>query len=644
MDLNLIELKDGELLKSRRIMSPTSRIIAVSLGILFIGTVANTFLLPAQQDPSTKPTNKNARDTSPTDQSQLVTRVIEVLASTAEDAKKWDDSGLAAKAQSQIADLIWDENSEKALEYLKEAWVAAAKVKEPNRVRSTFMNPSLRNSIRREVLLIARKRSPELANRWLEEIAQESHSEENGGGTFDDRTARSSVLLQMAIEVVADNPQAAADLAIESLRDGISFNLQTVLVQIQQRDMRLAESVFQAALKRLAVGFSDPNELLTLYAYLYTPGRVYGTNSSDDRNRFPMVVGGAQVSVPAGRQNPALALEFLDLASDLLLNAPLPNATNNPLMSARSQLSVIGWLMGELTQRLPIKAALLRARAQQMDYDAQFSNLPSAPRPGIPEMLPGEAKEDYAERRVDILEEAAAKIKDVLARNIAYAKAAVATTVEHFERGLNLAGKIEDKELREAMRSWLIYRATLHFVASGNLEEAYKLNSKNEDAVQRATCLIVGAQRLLKDKDMIRAGEWLREARALVRKNETSESWSRIALGITSTYGGFDMQASVDSLREAVKLMKKNPLTSLTEDRAPAFKRLSGITPPSDLNSRTAGFSLQAAIAVFPAEEFEQTLYTLEDLTPPEARGLALITLCRNYLNTKVKGSKKPLS
>ena len=632
-----------ELLKSRLVISLSSGLIAASLGILLIGIVSKTVLAQAEQDPSTKRTNQNTGDKTPADQSQLRTRVIEVLASTAEDAKKWDDSGLAAKAQSQIADLIWEANTDKAREYLKGAWVAATKVKEPNRERSSFMNPSLRNSIRREVLLVARKRSPELAKKWLEEIAQESHSQENEArGTFDDRSARSSVLLQMANEVVAENPQAAADLAIESLRDGISFNLQTVLVRIQQKDFSLAERVFQAALKRLAFGMNDPNELLTLYAYLYTPGRIYGTNSSDDRNRFPMVVGGPQVSIPAGRQNPAFALEFLDLASDLLLNAPLPTATNNPLMSARSQLSVIGWLMGELTQRLPTKAALLRARAQQMDLDAQFSNVPSAPRPDIPEMLPGEVKGDYAERRVDILEEAAAKIKDVLSRNIAYAKAAVATTVERHERGLDLAGKIEDKELREGVRSWLIYRATLHLIASGKLDEAYKVNSKNEDAIRRASCLIVGAQSLFKDKETIRAGEWLREARALVRKNEASESWTRIALGITSTYGRFDMQAAIDSLREAVKLMKKNPLTSLSDDRAPAFKRLSGITPPSDLNSRTAGFSLQAAIAVFPPEEFEQTLYTLEDLTPPEARGLALITLCRNYLNANLKPRPVP--
>jgi hypothetical protein len=584
------------------------------------------------------PLRAQTQETKPgaqTGQRELSKRVIEVLNSTAEEAKKWDDQGIAARTQAQIADLLWESSRENGTNYLKAAWAATSKVEEPKRDRSSVVNPSLRNAIRRDVLLVARKRAPELAAVWLEEMVEESKSaEKKERGTFDDRSARSAVLLQMANEVVANNPQAAAELLIESLRDGVSFNFQTTLIRIQQKDSVLAETVFRAALARLrTAGMSDPNELLTLDSYLFTPGRVFGANTSDNSNQVQLAVGGARVPIPAGRQSPEMAREFLELASDLLLSAPLPEG-GNAQNAARSLVSVIQMLLREVTARLPEKAALLRARAQQLDAEAQVSTTPPPRRPDIPEVRLGESKENFAERRVDLLEETAAKARDVLTRDIGYATAAVTTTVERYERGLQLIGKIDDKNLREGVRSWLIYRAVLHFIAAGNLDEARRLNEKNDDAAQRAICFVVGAQRLVKDKDTVRAGEWLREAGALVRRSEPTDSVTRIALGIVSTYGKFDTQASLDWFLYAVKLMRKTPPASVNVDQAPTLKRISGITPIIDVASNTTGFSLQAAAAVFPPDQFEQLLYILNDLTPQETRGMAVVTICSNFLKS----------
>ena len=110
---------------------------------------------------------------------------------------------------------------------------------------------------------------------------------------------------------------------------------------------------------------------------------------------------------------------------------------------------------------------------------------------------------------------------------------------------------------------------------------------------------------------------------------------------MVSTYGSFDTPAAFDWLVVAVKLMRKTPRGSLStddgslvKDQAPALKRVSGITPISDFTSKTSGFGLQSAIAVFPPDQFEQILSVLNDITPPEARGLALLTLCRTFLTT----------
>ena len=571
----------------------------------------------------------------------LSKRVFEVLNATADEARKWDDKATAARTQAQIADLIWDNNRDNAITYLKAAWDAAGKVEEPKRERSAFANPSRRNAVRREVLLVAHKRARELAEQWLEQIVEESKSgEKTERGTFDDRTARSAVLLQMAQEVVADNPQAAAELLIDSLRDGVSFNLQSGLLHLQRKDPALAETVVRAAVARLRTsGMIDPNELLTLNSFLFTPGRVFGANTADNRNQVQLALGGSQVSMPAGRQNPALAREFLDVAADLLLTAPVPDGPY-ALITARRIVSTIGSLFREMSAHLPEKAALLQARARQLDSEARFSTTPIPRKPDMPEFRPGESKESFAERRVDLLEESAAKARDALSRDIGYANAAVATMVERYERGLDLAGKIADKTLRDGVRSWLIYRAVLHLIAAGNLDQAHRLNLKNDDAASRAVCLVAGAQRMIKDKDTDRAGEWLREAGALVRRSDADESMARIALGIVSTYGSFDTQAAVDWLLYAVKLIRKAPPVSLNDDRAPELKGISGITPVGEVTRGTSGFSLQTAVAVFPPDQFEQVLYVLNDMTPQEARGIAVLTLCRNFLSHKELRSK----
>ena len=573
------------------------------------------------------------RQAAQTDQRQLITRINDLLNSTAAEAKKWDDKAIAARTQAQIADLLWDANRDNATNHLQAAWTSATKVEDPKRERSTVVNSSLRNSVRRDVLLVARKRAPPLAATWLEEMVEESkQAEQNERGTFDDRSARSAVLLQIANETVNTNAPAAAELLIESLRDGISFNFQTVLVRLQQKDAALAETVFRAALARLrTAGMSDPNELLTLYSYMFSPGRVYGANTSENRNQVQLAVGGSRVAVSAARQNPALAREFLEVASDLLLTAQVPEGANSQPV-ARSLVSVIGIVLRAATEQLPEKAALLRARAQQLDSEARFSTAPPQRRADIPETRVGESKESFAERRVALLEETAAKGRDVLTRDIGYATAAVATTVERYQRGLDLVGKIDDKSLREGVRSWLLYRATLHFIRTGDLDQAPRLNLKNDDVVQRAICFVVGAQRLVEDKDTIRAHVWLREAGTLVKRSEANETAARIALGIVSTYGKFDTLAALDSLSFAVKLTSKAAPGSLNEDYAPRFKRISGVTPISDVAGDTRGFSLQSAVSVFPPEQFEQVLSLLNDLTAPEVRGIAVLTLCSTFL------------
>jgi len=594
------------------------------------------------QDSPRPESQKNAKQQPVSDKEELqkrvreqqVTRILAVLSTTADNARTWTDAAAATKVQAQISDVIWDADAELARGYLIRAWETAGKVETPKRERSPFRNQSPQTEARREVILVARKRAPELSKKWLQQMAQESEQDKGERGAFDDRTPRSTLLLQMALQVVNENPEAAAGLATDSLQDGISFGFQQVLIRIQEKNVELSQRVFRAALSRLrTAGMLDPNELLILYAYLYTPGQIPAANTDGNTGHVQIAVGRNRPQIAAAAQlNPALALDFLQLAANLLINAPVPSTTANPSLAARSQLSTINTLIGPISERLPDLAVALRTRAQQISTEAQLNTVPQSPPANTPASLPGETSGSFAERRVDLLEEAARNESYTIGRDIAYAKAALATTVQNYPRGWDLASKIEDGSLRDNLKNWLTYRATLYFISNNNLDKAYELAAKNNDSVQRAASLVVGAQQLIKTKETSRANQWLLEARSLIRKGDPDEASIHVALGIVSAFGKFDRVTAFEGLAEAVRQMGKTTLGPDDEDRAPLLRRFSGFESLADFTYGTEGFSLRAAIGAFGPEQFEDVLGIVNRITPAELHGLAIIELSKKYL------------
>lgn len=589
---------------------------------------------PAQGKPK-NPAKKSEGEASTDEPSRLTTRIADVLRSTAEGAKGWKDERAAARVQAEVADLIWESDPATARALLIAAWDKASAAREETRKeRSAYRNSSAQTDTRREVMMVARRRAPELARRWLGEMAEETERQSEGRGIFDDRTPRSTILLEMALAVAPQDARAAADLASESLQDGVSFGLQNVLLAIQQQDFELAQAVFRRALQRLkSAGMVDPNELLILYSYLYTPGMVKAANTTEDRNTFNLAVSQNRGQVKAASQlNPALALEYLKVAADLLLNAPPAAGTGEVETTARAQLSVIGMVYPLMLKQLPEQAAALKQRGLQLESDAKFSPTP-APRPAdLPEFRPGEKLEEYAERRIDLMEENARKESNPLRRDILFAEAAIATNAARYERGWSVAGNIQDEQLRSDLRNWLTYRATLHFLGAGDFDRAYQLLSKNSEQAQRAASLVVGAQRLVKAKDLTRARDWLQEAQALLKKAETDENWTRISLGIVTAYGQFDKWGALDALNDCVKLMGRFPVETSADERAPLIKKFS-VKTISDITFGTSGFGWRAAAGVFAPEQFEQVLDVLAKIESPEARGVAIVALCRKLLS-----------
>src|SRR2546423_1728733 len=133
--------------------------------------------LESQKDAKSRPASAD-KELQKRLREQQVTRILAVLSATADNAKNWTDAGAASKVQAQIADVIWDADSEIARGYLLKAWETTDKVEIPERERSPFRNQSPRTEARREVILVARKRAPDLSKKWLQQMAQESEQDQ----------------------------------------------------------------------------------------------------------------------------------------------------------------------------------------------------------------------------------------------------------------------------------------------------------------------------------------------------------------------------------------------------------------------------------------------------------------------------------
>lgn len=574
-------------------------------------------------------------------------RALDLLRQTADETKKWTDLTIAAKTEAQIADLLWDADPIAARAYLTEAWSTTERIEEPSQARSRFRNYPKRAAARSEVLLVARKRASDLAEKWLLQMTAEAEEAGTGSpqarGLFDDRSSRSNVLLQMAMQSVKSHPEAASSLAAESLRDGISFGLQQVLVALQEQDADLAKKTFSLALMRLrTVGMSDPNELLVLYSYIYTPGMISTANTSNDRGSGQIAVGRNKPPISAmAEADPALAAEFLTIATKLLLNAPLPSTTADPQTTARAQMSVINYIRGKVERIAPQEAEALFQRLGALEVDARFSVTERAATGGNLAPIAGESREQYADRRVDELERRAKNSPSGLRRDVAYAEAALATEVERYERGMSLAGNIGDRKLRDDISGWLTYRAAFQFIGRENYDRAYTLIREIADSQQKAASLIIGAQKLVRAKNTARARQWLEEASRITRgEQEGGDELAALSLGVVTTYGQFDKQLALEELSSAVGILNQTQTTAvLTTGKAPEVRRFDGLTVP-DFTQGTSGFGLQPAVNVFGREQFEAVLSVLQQIKRPELRGTAVVTLCLKHLRLATPSRK----
>lgn len=447
------------------------------VSLLIILTVAFPILVFSQKPEPTQKFSERQRTLEKQNQDDLKrSKAIYLVEQTASEAVLWDDREAAVSALSQAGDLLWDENL-KARVWLTKAWDLIEKIDEQENSEELrqIWRGSQRSRLRTIVLNVALKRDSKLADRFLQKLEQSQVDDKAERGAFDDRTARSEQLLRLAMSAIETNPPLALNLAERSLGDGISFNLQTVLLRLRQKDVGLANRLFDSALARLVSGPTAFSDHQVLASYLFQPGQVVAR--LPDGNVTVAVV---QTQLPAqspAELDPTRARSFLIVVHRRLLSEPLP-------LKEQSQAAAEFILLANsLAQPFQMYAADLWVgiQARRTQFAAAAPTAWAKPNAEVTETVREAARngapaDEGSRLRVDALEKVAEKEFNPLARKLRFAEAALATAPKDFERGKGLANRIEnDDKLHQQIVAFLYYRAALTCFAENDLEKLKNL-------------------------------------------------------------------------------------------------------------------------------------------------------------------------
>jgi hypothetical protein len=572
---------------------------------------------------------------------QLRLRARDLASATADEALKWEDKQTAVRVLAQAADLLWADYPERSRAWLTRAWEMTGQVVNEGADEATrrFRNNSPRSRSRAIVLTVAQKHDRQLAESLLEHLTDESAQSQDDSqrGIFDNRTARSEQLLNMAAAIVESDPVAAANLAERSLEDGVSFQLQNLLLALRKRDKAIADRLFDAAVNRLLVRFTHPSEGHILASYLFTPGRVLGAG----RDRVTALAVGSQTpslrNTPA-EDDPARARRFLRIMQRLLLVMPPPSATANPAQSAQEFVMLSGSLAEGFKLYAPELWMPVQQRMAQALPDLKPSiadnRLPSSVRENLKlTSTAGVDNREFNRLYVESLKETAEKESDPVARKLTFVQAALATEPAELESGRRIAAKIDEADLREQVISFLVYRTALLELEKGRLDEAIELAAEAKP-IQRAIILTTAAQRIVAKRTNAvealirksRALNLLSEVEKLLERGDLPSEALRVRVGLVAALTPLDPVRALEVFSKVVAAVNNDPAFDASDTSAPRIANLAGASN-SLLPRINSGYGLKDAMTLLASADFEGATIIASKLSAPSVRGTCLMEI-----------------
>lgn len=564
-------------------------------------------------------------------------RAIAMIEQVGAEAELWDDKRSAVEALANAADLLWDRNPARASKWLRKAWDVVDQVteSEQNQELKQFARQSDKPRLKSLVLRVAHSHDPKLADKFVQEIAEEQPEQKNDRGAFDDRTPRSEQLLWLAQQALETNPQLAFNLAQRSLTDGLSFTLQNLMTGLRKKDITLGNQLFDLALARFSSGPADPSEAEVLAGYLFQPGISFSSNAAGVVIMSMNPIYRSEQAV--FKTEPERAHRFLLAAYQMFFTRPLPLETQEERQRAQKI-----WVFGNRNSgryetvapefSVPLKAYLAQLESKLFPEGRgdPFANS----RKSSDE--PQRSEKELYESRIAALEERAEKTVDPAARNLAYVEAVLAVDVEDYPRAKSIAEKISDDTLKADAISFVLYRSALAQVRKKEFDKATELAPQIANGPRRAVVRIAIAQRVFEDVQQ-RSFDLLNEVERDLRREEPSANVAKILLSRVGLIATLDRDQALVSLEQAFAVMNKLDRVDLKDNSAPKLGIKGSWRSENLADTPRVGFSFRTAIERLIPGEFENLLNLTDSLKVREVRGLAQLEIARVFLEQPMK-------
>jgi hypothetical protein len=563
-----------------------------------------------------------------------------LLINLAADARNFTDATLRARTQARIADALWETDRERSKTMFRSAWDAAevGDAESQARMQEDIRQQQARTgaggyviatppNLRREVLESAAKKDQKLGEEFLakynDQKAADQPRQRRGG--VDEATSQRFNVAEAMLE--SGDITTALQMADPALA---SVNMRSVdfLSQLREKDSAVADQRYAAMLQHASLNSqADANTVSLLASYIFAP-RIYVTFYGTGASSGQMT----SSAVPAN-VSPELRAAFFRTASAILLR-PLPEqSTAGP----DGQYLGIKRLLPLFEQFAPAETS--NALRAQLDNLAALAS--NGARTRDDELMhrgidPGKATDRKQVDREQSLLDRAERARTSAERDQIYLELAMLLIDKDDRRVHDYVDKIDDTELRNAVRGYADPAIAWKLISKKEIERALELARKGELTHLHRSWLLSQAAALIGVKDRDRAEQVLEDAAAEARRIETSDPDRPRALMAIANVAFKINRASMWGVMDDV-IRAANSAEKFTGEDGEMTFRLMGKGTRAVSQYPFPDFNVASIFGKLADEDYDKAVELARGFQGEAPRANAVIALARSVLEAKKK-------
>jgi hypothetical protein len=535
--------------------------------------------------------------------SPLQQRGLETLDGLSLEARHVNNAAIRADLQALIGDALWDFDKPNARNIFIDAFRSARTLEDEDEARA----------VQTQILKHVWRRDRPLAEELMKQLSAgktEKTAEAAGASALSSQFGIQSSdptiqqKLDLAKNLLEDDPAAAANLIGDSLQREVSFTGINQLSQLKLKDPETANRIFDRALSQLpsmptssaltaAIAMAEylsPNcALCARKAFDPAVAEVYYTSALGTLRRS---LGEGPTALPLKPDIQQKVVQYFHEMQALL-------ALTLTRFSRPTELVELQTIFRDKLQSLaPPKQRSLQAREQNQNAPDRFEQIFSS----------ADSIRDQEQH-------------DMALFNTVQLALRQEPTDEMMERLEEKIEKIETKNLHDKAWSYLKIRGVEKLITSGEFDKAYGLSLKLPDPVTRAKALrMLSGAVAKKGSETLRSSDLLTDALDSLRKANSSIERSQILFKITSDFVSLkDYDHAFDALQfssGSLALLEKKD-----------FEEIVGEAVPNSLFEYGGTFGRLGNV------DFDKTMFSAQSIKWREFRLAAGITSCRGVLS-----------